>query len=425
MTAKIRIFSLFLQPFPANNRRVPQKMFDVSRIEFFEKVETPFYFYETDVLRRTVEKVASLASRYDISVHYAVKANSEKRILEYIASAGFGAECVSGNEVLHAHACSFPAGKIIFSGTGKSDGEIAAALRLGIGMFNCESVQEIFVLDAIAGLTGTRARFSVRINPGMDAHARRFPEASSENKFGIPMHAVGDAIEMIGRCRNTDFAGLHFHIGSQITDAESVFAEEVRRANEITERFEAAGLRVDSVNLGGGLGVDYANPDSPSGPDFGTWFRIVGEGVLRRPGRTVRLEPGRSLTAQCGSLITRVLFVKTGETKTFLITDAGMNDMIRPALYGSYHRIDNLSAVLRPNLSKSQIYDIAGPVCESSDVWGSGRLLPVSVRGDLLAIRSAGAYGQVMSSRYNMRGLAPSVYSDDMHGARLRTEYFG
>lgn len=400
-------------------------MFDASRIEFFEKVETPFYFYETEVLASTVEKVAALAARYDISVHYAVKANSEKRILEYIASAGFGAECVSGNEVLHAHACGFPAEKIIFSGTGKSDGEIVAALRLGTGMFNCESVQEIFVLDAIAGMLGRRAKYSLRINPGMDSHARRFPEASGENKFGIPLHAVGDAIEMVRKCGNIDFAGLHFHIGSQIMDTERVFSEEVRRANEITERFEAEGLRVDSVNLGGGLGVDYAEPDRPGGPDFAGWFRVIGEGVRRRPGRTVRLEPGRSVTAQCGSLITRVLFVKTGETRTFLITDAGMNDLIRPALYGSYHRIDNLSAVLRPNLPKSQVYDIAGPVCESADTWGTGRLLPLSVRGDLLAIRSAGAYGQVMSSRYNLRGPAPAVYSDDMHGARLRTEYFG
>ncbi|MDE6872163.1 MAG: diaminopimelate decarboxylase [Bacteroidales bacterium] len=400
-------------------------MFDVNRIEFFEQVETPFYFYDMDLLRSTVEKVAALSAEYGITVHYAVKANVERRILEYISSMGFGADCVSGNEVMHACSCRFPAEKIVFAGVGKSDREIAEAIKAGVGMFNCESLQEIFVVNAMAGRFGKRVNVSIRVNPGVDAHTHRYITTGTyENKFGISDHEFSAAVEMIKRCGNIDFAGLHFHIGSQITDVEEVFALECARANEIVDWFEGQGLKVDNVNLGGGLGVDYEDPDGNPVADFATWFRVVSGGIHRREGRKIHIEPGRSMVAQCASLISRVLFVKTGETKNFLILDAGMNDLIRPALYGAFHKIENISAILRPNLPQSQVYDVVGPVCESSDVWGAGRLLPLSVRGDLMAIRSTGAYGQVMSSRYNLRDFAPAVYSDDMHGAHLRTEYF-
>ncbi|MCM1501602.1 MAG: diaminopimelate decarboxylase [Bacteroidales bacterium] len=400
-------------------------MFDVNRIEFFEQVETPFYFYDMDRLRSTVGKVVELSGRYGIMAHYAVKANVERRILEYISSMGLGADCVSGNEVQHACSCRFPAENIVFAGVGKSDREIAEAIRAGIGMFNCESLQEIFVVNAMAAKFGRTVNVSIRVNPGVDAHTHRYITTGTyENKFGISDHEFMAAVEMIRRCHNIHFAGLHFHIGSQITDVGEVFSLECTRANEIVEWFEAHGLAVDNVNLGGGLGVDYEDPDGNPEPDFEAWFRAIDRNIVRRPGRTIHVEPGRSLVAQCASLISRVLFVKTGETKNFLVLDAGMNDLIRPALYGAYHRIENISAILRPNLPQSQVYDVVGPVCESSDVWGAGRLLPLSVRGDLMAIRSAGAYGQVMASRYNLRDFAPAVYSDDMHGARLRTEYF-
>lgn len=400
-------------------------MFDVSRIEFFEQVETPFYFYDMDRLRNAVETVAELSGKYGIIVHYAVKANVERRILEYISSMGLGVDCVSGNEVLHACSCRFPAEKIVFAGVGKSDREIADAIKAGVGMFNCESVQEIFIVDAMAAKFGRRANVSIRINPGIDAHTHRYITTGTyENKFGISDHEFGAAADMIRRCRNIDFAGLHFHIGSQITDAENVFSLECSRVNDIVDWFEEHGMKVANINLGGGLGVDYEDPDGHPVADFGTWFRTVSEKIRLREGCRLHLEPGRSVVAQCASLISRVLFVKTGETKNFLVLDAGMNDLVRPALYGAYHKIENLSAMLRPNLPHSQVYDVVGPVCESGDVWGAGRLLPLSVRGDLMAIRSAGAYGQVMASRYNLRDFAPAVFSDDMHGARLRTEYF-
>lgn len=400
-------------------------MLDLKNIEFFEKVETPFWFYDMDLLRSTVEEVVSLASRYGIDVHYAVKANEEKRILEYIASKGLGADCVSGNEVLHARNCGFPAGSIVFAGVGKTDREIAEAIRTGIYSFNCESLQEIFVINAMAARLGIRARVSVRINPGVDAHTHMYITTGTyENKFGISEHEFGQLVSLLGKCTWIDFTGLHFHVGSQITDAGNVFSLVCDRVNSIVSWFEDHGLAVGSINLGGGLGVSYEDPDRHPVPDFSTWFGTVASKIRRREGQTLHLEPGRSIVAQCGTLVSRVLFVKVGETKNFLILDAGMNDLIRPALYGAYHRIENLSARLRPNLPQSQVYDVVGPVCESSDVWGAGRLLPLSVRGDLMAIRTAGAYGQSMSSRYNLRDLAPAVYSDDMHGARLRTEYF-
>ena len=400
-------------------------MFDTGRIEFFDKVGTPFWFYDMDILRETVGQVVAMSEKYGVKAHYAVKANVERRILEYISSCGLGADCVSGNEVTRALECGFSPEDIVFAGVGKTDREIYDALKAGIGMFNCESLQEIFIINAMASRLGLRARVSVRINPDIDAHTHAYiTTGTCENKFGISPHEFDALVDLLGKCANVDFMGLHFHIGSQITDVEPVYSLECERAGQIVSWFESRGLEVKNINLGGGLGVDYDDPDGCPVPDFRNWFRIISEKLVRRPGQQVHVEPGRSIVAQCASLISRVLFVKVGETRNFLILDAGMNDLIRPALYGAYHKIENLSACLRPNLPQSQVYDVVGPVCESSDVWGSGRLLPLSVRGDLMASRSAGAYGQVMSSRYNLKDFAPAVYSDDMHGARLRTEYF-
>ncbi|MCD8312636.1 MAG: diaminopimelate decarboxylase [Bacteroidales bacterium] len=400
-------------------------MFSLSRIEFFNKVETPFYFYDMDLLRRTVGQLLAASSKYGVRVHYAVKANVEKRILEYLSSKGVGADCVSWNEAERALSCGFAPESIVFAGVGKSDWEIARGVRAGIAMFNCESVQEVFVINAMAEKFGVRARVSARINPGVDAHTHKYITTGTyENKFGISDREFDDLIAMVKRCKWVDFTGLHFHVGSQITDVKEVFSLVCERAGRIVDYFESHGLPVRNVNLGGGLGVDYEDPDGGDMPDFDLWLRTIAETLPHREGCSVHVEPGRSVVAQCASLISRVLFVKVGETKNFLILDAGMNDLIRPALYGAYHKIENLSAVLRPNLPQTQIYDVVGPVCESSDVWGAGRLLPLSVRGDLMAIRSTGAYGQVMASRYNLRDFAPAVFSDDMHGAHLRTEYF-
>ena len=378
-------------------------MLDINTIERLDRVATPFYYYDMDLFHKTVDYVAGLAKEHDIKVHYAVKANVERRLLEYISSKGFGADCVSGNEVLHAHDCGFPADQIVYAGVGKTDKEIYNALKLGIEAFNCESLQEIYVINEMARVYGLRANVSIRINPDIDAHTHKYVTTGLyENKFGISQHEFDKLIDIIKKSGNINFYGLHFHIGSQITRVAEVFALECKRVNEIVAYFERNGLKVDNINLGGGLGVDYDDPDENAIADFKTWFSTISENIVRREDQSVHVEPGRSLVAQCATLISRVLFVKSGETKNFLIMDAGMNDLIRPALYGAYHKIENLSAAQRTFFPTHQAYDIVGPVCESSDVWGAGRLLPLSVRGDLMAIRSTGAYGQVMASRYNM-----------------------
>jgi len=467
------------------------KFNDFGRVE---ELATPFWYYDMDVFRKTVKLAASLSERYGIGAHYALKANVEPRLVSYIASKGFGADCVSGNEVKYAVESGFARSSIVFAGVGKSDKEISDALDLGIGCFNVESLMEMQVIDALAASKGVRANVSLRINPNIDAHTHRYVTTGLyENKFGISRHEFEAAIDILKGSKALDFKGLHFHIGSQITDVEPVYSLECERAAEIVEWFEAHGMEVGSIDLGGGLGVDYDEPDENPVPDFEKWFSIIDRKLRRRPEQSVSIEPGRSMVAQCGSLITRVLFVKSGETKTFLIMDAGMNDLIRPALYGAYHKIENLSAYyvsksssddrpgpgicdggidsgarsvrawdrvpMKNNISKSssddrpgpgiceskyvedvkaarsvrvwdrvpmknndivncsqreRLYDIVGPVCESSDVWGEGRELPYSKRGDILAIRSTGAYGSVMSSRYNLRDLAPAVFSDDL-----------
>ena len=399
-------------------------MLGINRIGELEKIHTPFWYYDTDLLRKTVAKVSSLAAESSIEVHYAIKANAQERLLRIISSSGIGADCVSGNEVLHAVKCGFAPEKIVFAGVGKTDKEIADALEADIFAFNCESLQELYVLDAMASRLSTKARVSVRINPNIDANTHKFVTTGlNDSKFGIGTHEFDALADLLGRCRHVEFNGLHFHLGSQITDIERVYGLECKKVNEIVSYFENKGISVHNIDLGGGLGVEYENPDEYPVPDFGLWFRTISRHLARRPGQRVHVEPGRSLVAQCGTLFSRVLFVKSGETKTFLIVDAGMNDMIRPALYGAYHRIENLSARRRPNLREEQLYDVVGPVCESSDVWGTGRVLPMSVRGDLIAIRSAGAYGQTMSSRYNLKDFAQVVYSDNLYSARLADEY--
>ena len=400
-------------------------MLDINTIEQLDKIATPFYYYDMELLQKTVDYAAEMAQKYGVKIHYAVKANVERRVLELISGRGFGADCVSGNEVLHAHDCGFPADKIVYAGVGKSDKEIYNALKLGIETFNCESLQEIYVINEMAHVHGLKANVSVRINPDIDAHTHKYVTTGLyENKFGISQHEFDKLIDVLKKSEHINFFGLHFHIGSQITRVEEVFGLECQRVNEIVAYFERKGLKVNNINLGGGLGVDYDDPDGSPIADFKTWFETISTNIIRRPDQKVHVEPGRSLVAQCATMISRVLFVKSGETKNFLIMDAGMNDLIRPALYGAYHKIENLSAEMRPFFPTHQAYDIVGPVCESSDVWGAGRLLPLSVRGDLMAIRSTGAYGQVMASRYNMKDIAPSVFSDTIEEAPLKKDYF-
>jgi len=384
-------------------------------------IQTPFYLYDMDLLAETASAALEAAAKHGIELHYATKANEDVRIITYLAQAGFGADCISGGEVVNALKCGIPAEKIVFSGVGKSDSEILTALKAGIGCFNIESVHELYILNAIASKYGINANISLRVNPNIDAHTFRYITSGLEaNKFGLPDTEFDEFVEMLAKCPNVNFEGLHFHIGSQIPDVKKVCKAVCETANKVIDWFRDHNLPVRSVNLGGGLGVDYENPDENRIPDFESWMEAIDKYLDRRPGMSVHLEPGRSIVAQCGTLYTSVLFTKDTAAKSFVILDAGMNDMMRPALYGAYHRIDNISAQERPALESNQIYDVVGPVGESTDTWGKGRRLPMTVRGDLVAIRTTGAYGQSMSNRYNLRAEAQTVYSDRLWDAAMK-----
>lgn len=374
-------------------------------------MRTPIWYYDMELFRRTIDEAVRAAEAYNIKVHYSIKANYQKPLLEYIRSKGIGVDCVSGEEVSYAVEAGFEPSGIVFAGVGKTDEEIEIALKCGIGSFNCESLEELKILDEIAGAMGKVANVSVRINPDVDAHTHRFITTGLEmDKFGIPKRDMDRAVAILKKASNLNFKGLHFHIGSQITDVENVFANECISANGIVSYFEDAGLRVDNIDLGGGLGVDYNNPDGHPVPEFELWFKTLRENLRCRKDQAVHVEPGRSLVAQCASLLSRVIFVKEGERTNFMILDTGMNDLLRPALYQAYHKIENLTAAS----DELRLYDVVGPVCESTDVLATDRTLPLSSRGDMVTIRSVGAYGEVMSMGYNRRKAAVAVFSDDL-----------
>lgn len=385
-------------------------MLKLKNIKDLKSVPTPFWYYDMDLFRRTIDEAVRLSAETGVLIHYSIKANAEPRLVDYIAAAGLGADCVSGNEVLYALDHGFPAEKIVFAGVGKTDKELTDALKAGIGSFNSESIEELQTLERLGAEMGLKANVSVRINPDVDAHTHRFITTGLEmDKFGIPKKDMDTVIALIKDSKHLNFKGLHFHIGSQITDVENVFTNECISANGIVAYFESQGLRVDNIDLGGGLGVDYYNPDSHAIPEFGLWFQTLTENLRHRPDQQIHVEPGRALVAQCASLVSRVIFVKEGERKSFVILDAGMNDLLRPALYGAYHKIENLTW----SSDELRLYDVVGPVCETTDLFAEDRTLPLTRRGDLVALRSAGAYGSVMSSTYNMRAPARSVFSDD------------
>ena len=384
--------------------------------EAFQKAGTPFYYYDMDLLERTVRVASRAAERYGIRIHYAMKANSEPRILKALAAGGLGVDSVSGNEILEAIRSGFDPSGIFFAGVGKTDSEIDTALSKGIGAFNCESVEELEIVAGRAAAMGVVAPVQLRVNPEVDAHTHKYVTTGlAENKFGIASVDFERAASFVQDSPSLRFVGLQFHVGSQILDVGEVFRDECIRAAELVSFFEAKGLNVSTIDIGGGLGIDYDEPDENPVPDFETWFRTIDRHLPRRSGQEVHVEPGRALVGQCGSLISRVVYVKKGVGRNFLVLDGGMNNLIRPALYGAYHKIENLTAhYVRSDEKKDNVYDVVGPICESADVFATGRLLRRSLRGDLIAIRSAGAYGSVMASAYNMRGFAGAVFSDQL-----------
>ena len=384
-------------------------------IERLAGYETPFYYYDMEVLRATLSEIQEHVQALDTAVvHYAVKACAAPEILRTIAQAGLGADCVSGGEVEAALAAGIPASRIVFAGVAKTDKEIRYALERGIFCFNVESQAELEVIDQLAAEMGTLAKVCLRINPEVDAHTHaKITTGMAENKFGIPMSDLENAVLFCTRCEHVQFMGLHCHIGSQITDM-SVFANLAERMNELVARVEKVGVEVQHINVGGGLGILYEHPNHFPIPDFKAYFETYARHLHCKSSQTVHFELGRAVVAQCGNLMTRCLYVKQGTHKQFAIVDAGMTDLIRPALYGAFHRVENLS---NPEADE-EIYDIVGPICESSDVFVEGYAISQVQRGDLLVMRSAGAYGEVMASRYNLRRLPGHITSDEVKGEK-------
>lgn len=373
--------------------------------------ETPFYYYDLNVLEDTLDAAIAASSKRGFHVHFAVKSNFNSRLLEMIQAKGFGADCVSGNEVQRAIDAGFDAKMITFAGVGKSDKEINLALEHDIFAFNVESIQELEVINELAAVKGRKAKVALRINPNVDANTHHYITTGlDENKFGVTNAELERAAAVIRTCENIELIGLHFHIGSQITDM-NVFKSLCVKVNEWKNWFEERGVPIKVLNVGGGLGVDYHNPDKNAIPDFESYFDIFEKFLERTPQQEVHFELGRALVAQCGSLISKVLYVKNGVKKNFLILDAGMTELMRPALYQAFHKIEKLGEDVASDIIN---YDVVGPICESSDCFGKEVPLPLSRRGDLIAIRTAGAYGEVMSSRYNLREEIRYVYSDEL-----------
>ncbi|MBQ1219128.1 MAG: diaminopimelate decarboxylase [Bacteroidales bacterium] len=385
-------------------------MITQSAISAFQSIETPFYYYDMELLNKTLDLYTSQINKYGYHAHYALKANANPRILEVIQKAGFGADCVSGNEVALAVKSGFAPEKIVYAGVGKSDKEIKTALKSGIFSFNCESVPEIKIINDLAAGMGKVAHVALRINPDIDAHTHKYISTGlKENKFGISPWMFESVVNTLNECKNVKLIGLHFHVGSQILDL-SVFKTVCTRVAEIQQWFTDRGIFIENLNLGGGLGVDYENPNANPIASFKEYFEIINKNLVVAPGQNVHFEPGRAIVAQCGHLISRVLYVKIGQKKKFAILDCGMNDLIRPALYQAHHAIENLTSTYKRKMR----YDVVGPVCESSDQFGKNIVLPQTSRGDLIALHTAGAYGQVMAMKYNQRDIAKAYYSTDL-----------
>ena len=379
-------------------------------IEQFRQIETPFYYYDTALLRQTLKTIVEESGRYErFHVHYAIKANANPKILSIIGQAGLGADCVSGGEIKAAIAAGIPGNKVVFAGVGKSDWEIETGLKHNIFSFNVESIPELDVINELAAQHNKIARIAFRINPNVGAHTHaNITTGLAENKFGISMRDMAGVIDYAKTLKNVKFVGLHFHIGSQILDMGD-FEALCNRINDLQQQLDNHHIQVENINVGGGLGIDYYHPNHLPIPDFKSYFKTYARFLKLRPHQTLHFELGRAVVAQCGNLITKVLYVKQGDFKQFAIVDAGMTDLIRPALYQAYHRIENITSD-----APQETYDVVGPICESSDVFAKAIDLNHCERGHLIALRSAGAYGEAMASQYNCRPLPKGYTTEDL-----------
>lgn len=381
-------------------------MFTSEQVTSFYNIPTPFYAYSLQALQNNIDACLSASKKYNYHVHYAVKANANDEILRLIAKSGIGADCVSGGEVAAAIKFGFSQNKIVFAGVGKADWEIELGIKNNIFCFNVESVQEIEVINKIAQKNNAIAKIALRLNPNVDPKTHAYITTGlEENKFGINPWEYDEVLSCLQNCQNVNAIGLHFHIGSQITDL-TVFKELCLRVNQIQNYFKDRNIFFSEINLGGGLGIDYHQPDENAIPPYEEYFGVFNQFLSPFAGQQIHFELGRAMVAYCGNLISKVLFVKKGIKTNFAILDAGMTELMRPALYNAYHKIENISN----NQEPTEKYDVVGPICESSDTFGKMVLLPLTQRGNLMAIRCAGAYGEVMASEYNLRNKPKSYY---------------
>ena len=404
MTNRVSLFRL-----TGNHPFIFFLMFDNKTTEAFKSLKTPFYFYDLNLLDRTLDEVKKHGLSKGYHVHFAVKANFNPRILERVRGAGLGIDCVSGKEIERAIETGFKPEQIAFAGVGKTDEEILTGLKHNIFSFNCESLQELEVLNELAGQADKTARVAIRLNPNVEANTHKYiTTGKHENKFGITTDKLSQLFEILPRLKSVELHGIHFHIGSQIRDLQP-FIDLCNKVNELQDRFENEGVELKHVNVGGGYGIEYNSPDEEPVPDFQSFFEVFDRHLEKRENQEIHFELGRSIVGQCGSLISKVLYIKEGITTHFAVIDAGMTELIRPALYQASHHIEVLTSS-QPH----QTYDVVGPICESSDTFQKNISLPEISRGDLVAIRSAGAYGEVMSSGFNLREKAAAIYSDEL-----------
>lgn len=384
-------------------------MFNNELVRKFKSLKTPFYYYDLDLLQKTLDKVHEHGISKGYHVHYAIKANFNRRILEQIREARLGIDCVSGREIERALEAGFEPDQIAFAGVGKTDEEIQTGLNYNIFSFNCESLQEVEVLNEFAGQSGKTASVSIRLNPNVEAKTHKYITTGlTENKFGINPEKLEGLFEILPQLKSIKLTGIHVHIGSQIRDLQP-YRELCVRLNSIQNEFHENGYELEHINVGGGFGINYDSPDDELIPDFKSFFEIFEDRLELKENQQLHFELGRSIIGQCGSLISKVLFIKEGITTNFAVLDAGMTELIRPALYQADHQVD----VLTSN-KPGKTYDVVGPICETSDTFRRGIQLPELQRGDLVAIRSTGAYGQVMSSDFNLRDRAKAYYSDEL-----------
>lgn len=393
----------------SKNPELNTTMFTPALIKKLNQIQTPFYYYDLDLLDDTLTEVNQHGVSKGYQIHFAIKANFNYKILNRILKAGLGIDCVSGREIERAIDAGFDPNQIAFAGVGKTDDEINIGLQHKIYSFNCESLQELIVLNDLASQKEQVADVAIRLNPNVQANTHKYITTGlNENKFGITTDKLSSLFDLLPELKFIHLKGIHFHIGSQIVDLLP-FELLCDKVNELQSIFEQKGFPLDHINMGGGYGINYEDPDAHSIPDFKSFFELFDKNLKIRDGQQVHFELGRGIVGQCGSLISKVLFIKEGIATNFAVIDAGMTELIRPALYQASHRIDVLSSKKAP-----KIYDVVGPICESSDTFQRGISLPAIERGDLVAIRSAGAYGEVMSSGFNLRDRVKAIYSDEL-----------